>query len=129
MNVQSLVLNAFLTPEEVGVYAAYNTATIGISGYLAYAVGTVLFPKASASTNRQRLWDLGARTWKYLAPAAVLFFIAVEAGHTVADGQAPVRHGYAPDAAFRLLRHADAGLQLTGADHILRGDKRPPGWP
>jgi O-antigen/teichoic acid export membrane protein len=78
-NVQSLVLNAFLTPREVGIYAAYNTATIGAAGYLNYALATVLFPKATASTNRKRLWDMCVRSWKYLAPAAVLLFVLAEA--------------------------------------------------
>lgn len=109
MNVQSLVLNAFLTRTEVGIYAAYNTATIGISGYLGYAIGTVLFPKASASTNRQRLWDMGAKIWVYLAPAALLFFLAVETGILFLMG----RHQYSMDPLLMLLFACCGTLMLA----------------
>lgn len=78
-NVQSLILNAFLPQREVGVYSAYYTATIGIAGYLGYAISTVLFPKASASTNRRRLWGLAAKGWLYALPAVILLFLAIEA--------------------------------------------------
>ena len=79
LNVQGLILNAFLAPEEVGLYAAYNTATIGIAAYLGYAIGTVLFPKASASTNRRRLWEMTVKGWARLSPALIIFFILVQA--------------------------------------------------
>ena len=98
-NVQSLILNAHLTTREVGIYAAYYTATIGIAGYLGYAVGTVLFPKASASTNKKRLWGLAVKGGAYLAPAAVLFFMAVEAAALSLMG----KHQYGMDARLMFL--------------------------
>lgn len=79
LNVQALILNAFLAPEAVGQYAAYHTATIGVAAYLGHALATVLFPKASASTNSRRLWDLAASSWRRLAVPALLFFLAAEA--------------------------------------------------
>lgn len=79
LNVQGLILNAFLAPRDVGLYAAYYLATIGVSAYLGHAISTVLFPKASASTNSRRLWDMAAMSWMRLAVPAVLFFMAAEA--------------------------------------------------
>ncbi|PIU20070.1 MAG: hypothetical protein COT18_04150, partial [Elusimicrobia bacterium CG08_land_8_20_14_0_20_59_10] len=79
LNVQGLILNAFLAPEKVGLYAACNTATIGIAAYLGYAIGTVLFPKASASTNRRRLWEMTVKGWARLVPALMIFFIGMQA--------------------------------------------------
>lgn len=79
LNVQALILNAFLAPGDVGLYAAHYLATIGVSAYLGHALATVLFPKASASTNSRRLWDMAAASWKRLAVPAVIFFIAAEA--------------------------------------------------
>lgn len=78
LNVQGLLLNSFLAPEDVGQYAAYYTATIGVSAYLGHAFATVLFPKASASTNTRRLWDMAAASWRGLAIPAFLFFLAAE---------------------------------------------------
>ncbi len=98
-NVQSLILNAFLLPREVGIYAAYYTATIGIAGYLGYAINTVLFPKASASNDRRRLWKLAAKGWTRLAPFAVLFFMAAEAAVLSLMG----KHQYGMDAWMMLF--------------------------
>lgn len=109
MNVQNLILNACLTRAEVGIYAAYNTATIGISGYLGYAIGTVLFPKASASTNRQRLWDMGTKIWLYLAPASVLVFVALEIAILSLMG----RHQYGMDPLLMVLFSCCGTLMLA----------------
>ncbi|OGS13554.1 MAG: hypothetical protein A2234_03975 [Elusimicrobia bacterium RIFOXYA2_FULL_58_8] len=98
-NVQGLILNACRSPREVGIYAAYYTATFGIAGYLGYAVNTVLFPKASASTNRRRLWELAAKGWAYLAPASVLLFMAAEAAVLSLMG----KHQYGMDARLMFL--------------------------
>ena len=78
LNVQGLVVNAALTPRETGVYAAYYTAAINIGGYLAYALTTVLFPKASATGDRRRLWSLAVKSWARLFPAVMVFFVLVE---------------------------------------------------
>lgn len=87
LNVQSLIINTMLTPEDVGQYAAYYTATVGVAAYLGYALGTVLFPKASASTNSRRLWNMAAGTWLRLALPTALFFLAVEAGALLLMGR------------------------------------------
>ncbi len=79
LNVQSLILNSYLSPKEVGVYSAYYTASIGVSGYLGYAANTVLFPKAAASTNRRRLWDMAIKSWKNLFFIAVALLFCTEA--------------------------------------------------
>ncbi len=99
LSVQSLVLNALLTPREVGVYAAYITASVGMAAYLGTALTAVLFPKAVASTNRRRLWDLGARSWRYLGPAALLFFMLSETAVLSLMG----RHQYALDIKLVFL--------------------------
>jgi len=98
-NVQSLILNASLSPREVGVYAAYYAASIGISGYLGYTANTVIFPKAAASTNRRRLWDIAARTWGKLFPAAALLLFAAEAAILSLMG----RHQYGMDLRLMVL--------------------------
>jgi O-antigen/teichoic acid export membrane protein len=78
LNVQGLVVSASLSARETGIYAAYYTAAINIGGYLAYAITTVLFPKASSTADRRRLWDLAVRSWSRLLPVVLVFFIAVE---------------------------------------------------
>ncbi len=78
LNVQGLVVNAALSARETGIYAAYYTAAINIGGYLAYMLTTVLFPKASSTADRRRLWDLAVKSWKRLAPAVLAAFILVE---------------------------------------------------
>ena len=114
-NVQSLILNASLPPREVGIYAAYYTATFGIAGYLGYAVNTVLFPKASASTNRKRLWELAAKGWTYLAPAMVLLFVAAEAAFLSLMG----KHQYGMDARLMFL-FALCGTLLLAQSSLMQ---------
>ncbi|MCX5793630.1 MAG: oligosaccharide flippase family protein [Elusimicrobia bacterium] len=109
MNVQGLIINAFLAPKEVGIYAAYNTATIGIAAYLGYAIGTVLFPKASASTNRKRLWEIAVRSWVRLAPAAIVCFIGVEAAVLALMG----RHQYGMQSWLMLLFAVAGAITLA----------------
>jgi O-antigen/teichoic acid export membrane protein len=109
LNVQALVLNAYLAPGEVGLYAAYYTATINIAAYLGHTVGTVLFPKASASTNRGRLWDLAVRTWLRLFPAALLLFLAGGAAVVSFMG----REQYRLDPALLLLFSAAGSLTMV----------------
>jgi len=109
LNVQGLLLNAHLTPEEVGVYAAYNTATIGIAAYLGYAIGTVLFPKASGSTNRRRLWDLAVRGWAVLAPLSVIAFLLAEAAVISLMG----RHQYGLRPDLMVLFAVSGALMLA----------------
>ncbi len=99
LNVQSLILNLSLSPKDVGVYAAYYTATIGVAGYLGYAANTVLFPKAAASTNRRRLWDMAARSWKRLFPVAALLLFCAEAAILALMG----RHQYGMDPVLMTL--------------------------
>ncbi len=77
-NVQSLIINTYLSPKEVGIYAAYYIGTIGIAGYISYAIYTVLFPKSSGSTNRKRLWDLSIKFAKRLLPLIFIFFVFIE---------------------------------------------------
>jgi O-antigen/teichoic acid export membrane protein len=90
LNVQSLVLNSYLAAREVGIYAAYFTASMGVAGYASSAICAVLFPKASASTNRARLWELGLRMIPHAAPLVFLFLIAAEIGALTLMG----RHQY-----------------------------------
>ncbi|HOI42717.1 MAG TPA: oligosaccharide flippase family protein [Elusimicrobiales bacterium] len=117
LNVQALVLNAYLAPGEVGVYAAYYMATINIAAYLGHTVGTVLFPKASASTNRVRLWALAVRTWLRLFPAALLLFLAGGAAVVTLMG----REQYRLDPALLLLFSAAGALTMVqnSLGHIL----------
>lgn len=107
-NVQSLILNAYLSAKEVGIYAAYYTASVGISGYLGYAVNTVIFPKAAASTNRRRLWDIASKSWRKLFPAAALALFAAEAAILTLMG----RHQYGMDAGLMALFAAAGTLML-----------------
>lgn len=99
LNIQGLMLNSWLDRSEVGIYAAYYTATIGVAAYASSAVFTVLFPKASASTNRKRLWNLGAKASFYLAPAAFISFIVLEAAVLSLMG----RHQYGLDPGLMSL--------------------------
>lgn len=109
LNVQSLLLNARFSPRDVGIYAAYYAATIGVAGYLGYAVNTVLFPKAAASTNRRRLWDLAARSWKKLSlPAAAALFCAQAVVLTLMG-----RHQYGMDPVLMLLFSVCGTLMLV----------------
>jgi O-antigen/teichoic acid export membrane protein len=107
-NVQSLILNTRLSPKEVGVYAAYYTATIGVAGYLGYAANTVLFPKAAASTNRRRLWDMAATSWKRLFPVAAALLLCAETAILALMG----RHQYGMDPVLMLLFAACGTLIL-----------------
>lgn len=77
-NVQSLIINTYLSPKEVGIYAAYYLSTIGIAGYISHAIYAVLFPKSSGSTNRKRLWDLSIMFAKKLLPLIFVFFVLTE---------------------------------------------------
>lgn len=122
LNVQSLILNTYLSPNEVGSYAAYFTASIGIAGYLGYAANTVLFPKASASTNRRRLWDIAAASWKKLFPLVTLALFAAEAAILALMGSR--QYGMDPWLMFLfaaagtlMLMHSSLG-QIVYADSI-----------
>lgn len=105
-SVQSLMVNAYLPARDVGIYAAYYTITIGAAGYLVYAATTVLFPKASASTNRRRLWDLAAGAMKFLAPASFICLLVLETAVLALMG----RHQYGMNAALMLLFAASGTL-------------------
>ncbi len=109
MNVQSLVLNSFLTAREVGIYAAYNISTIGISGYLGYSVSAVLFPKAANAEDKRFIWDLGVRVWRYLAPAGVLLFFLSETAVLTLMG----RHQYVMDFTLMALFAVCGTLMLV----------------
>lgn len=109
LNVQSIILNLCLSPKDVGVYAAYYTASIGIAGYLGYAANTVIFPKAAASTNRRRLWDMAAKSWKKLFPAAVALLLCAEAAILALMG----RHQYGMDPALMALFAVCGTLMLV----------------
>ncbi len=99
LRVQSFIINSFLTPEDVGQYAAYYTATIGAAAYMGYAVATVLFPKASSSSNSRRLWKIVSESWIRLALPAVLFFLAAETAALLLMG----RHQYGMQAGLMVL--------------------------
>ncbi len=108
-NVQGLMLNAHLSARDVGVYAAYYTATVGVSGYLAYAATTVLFPKASATTNRRRLWDIAVRVLMKLSPAAFIFFLLLQTAVLALMG----RDQYGMDPLLMTLFAAGGTLMLA----------------
>ncbi|MDA8245005.1 MAG: oligosaccharide flippase family protein [Elusimicrobia bacterium] len=108
LNVQGLVVNAALTPAETGVYAAYYTAAINIGGYLAYALATVLFPKASAAPDRRRLWDLAVRGWLRAGPAVILIFVLVQCAVLSLMG----RHQYGLDPLLIALFSVAGSLTL-----------------
>lgn len=117
VNVQALLLNHLLPQREVGVYAAYYTASIGVASYLGHAIGTVLFHKASASTNRARLWDLAVRGWLRLAPAAIALFLAAETGVLGLMGRH--QYGLNPWTALLFAAAATAILIFTSLADIV----------
>lgn len=78
LNIQGLIINASLSARDTGIYAAYYTAAINIGGYLAYALATVLFPKASSASDLRRVWEMAVRSWLRLWPVVLLLFVLVE---------------------------------------------------
>jgi O-antigen/teichoic acid export membrane protein len=109
LNVQGLVVSAALSARETGIYAAYYTAAISIGGYLAYALTTVLFPKASSTADRRRLWDLAVRSWSRLFVAVLVFFILIELAVLSLMG----RHQYGLDLKLVLLFAVCGTLMLV----------------
>lgn len=97
LNVQGLVINWLFSARDVGIYAAYYTASINIAGYLSYALNTVLFPKASATPDRKRIWTLASKGWLYLAPAAFAVFMLTQAAVLSLMGRS--QYGFDPGLA------------------------------
>jgi O-antigen/teichoic acid export membrane protein len=62
-NLQRLLLNAFISTREAGVYSAYGVSSIAQAYYAANAVSIILLPKSSASANRASLWKKVCRGW------------------------------------------------------------------
>lgn len=78
-NFQRFVLNSVLSTSDAGVYQAYTIGTVGMAYYAGTMISTVLFPKASASTNRQRLWDILVRSWLWLIIPVTAVFVLGQA--------------------------------------------------
>lgn len=73
-NFQKLILNRFLTVSDVGLYSAYSNASSMFASYVNLAIGTVLFQRASASTNRLRLWRIVSRAFGFLSLPIIFVF-------------------------------------------------------
>ncbi len=58
-----MILNKLLSASDVGLFRVYQTASITIAQSLAVIFNTVVFPKASASTDRAALWHVTWRLW------------------------------------------------------------------
>ena len=110
LNIQGLVINASLPAREIGIYAAYYTASINIGGYMGHALTTVLFAKSAATADRRRLWDLAVKSWRRLFPAVLALFILVETAVLLLMG----RHQYSLDWRLVLLFAASGTLTLAG---------------
>jgi O-antigen/teichoic acid export membrane protein len=75
--VQALLLNALLSTREVGIYAAHSLASVGLAMFAGSLFSTVFFPKASASTDRPRLWRGLWKAWLFaLVPSFLAFTLA-----------------------------------------------------
>lgn len=75
--VQALLLNALLSTREVGIYAAHTLASVGLAMFAGSLFSTVFFPKASASTDRPRLWRGLWKAWLFaLVPSFLAFMLA-----------------------------------------------------
>lgn len=75
--VQALLLNALLSTRDVGIYAAHTLASVGLAMFVGSLFSTVFFPKASASTDRRRLWRGLWKAWLFaLVPSFLAFALA-----------------------------------------------------
>ncbi len=77
-SVQTLLLNALLSTREVGIYVAHSLASVGLALFAGSMFNTVFFPKASASTNRPRLWRGLWRAWILALAPALLAFVLIQ---------------------------------------------------
>lgn len=76
-SVQAFLLNALLSTREVGIYAAHGLASVGLAMFAGSLFSTVFFPKASASTDRPRLWRGLWKAWLFaLVPLFLAFALA-----------------------------------------------------
>jgi O-antigen/teichoic acid export membrane protein len=76
-SVQAILLNALLSAREVGIYTAHNLASVGLAMFSGSLFSTVFFPRASASTDRPRLWRGLWRAWRFaLVPSFLAFTLA-----------------------------------------------------
>lgn len=75
-SIQRFILNHYFSSTQVGVYGVYSTASINLAVMGGTMIATVLFPKASASPDRQRIWRVFMRAWLWLCPVVFAGFCA-----------------------------------------------------
>jgi lipopolysaccharide exporter len=77
-NTQRFVINRIMSEADVGIWGAYGVGTIGLAFYGWTMLSTVFFPRASATTNREGLWNTLVRSWTWAALPTVAVFMAAQ---------------------------------------------------
>lgn len=62
-NLQRLLLNAFVSTREAGIYSAYHISSIGQAYYASNAISLILLPKSSSAKSRSSVWRRISRGW------------------------------------------------------------------
>jgi len=76
-NIDKIMINKFLQPQDLGVYKAYYTASIGLAGSLVVLFVTAFFPQASRSKAKEKIFAKITRFIPYfflLGIPGTLFF-------------------------------------------------------
>ena len=115
-----MLLHRHSTPEAVGLFSAYFTATIQVSLALLYMLQSALVPLASDEAGQREAWDAYRRAALPVGAASFLLFFGAGAAALAAFG-----HQYPLDvvwlAAFALaaalaLAHGAASALLSARD-------------
>ncbi len=76
-NIDKILINKFLQPQDLGIYKAYYTASIGLAGSLVVLFVTAFFPPASRSKAKGKIFAKITKFIPYLFaigfPAALAF--------------------------------------------------------
>lgn len=75
-----LFLNRHASPQEVGLFSAYFTATVQVALAFLYMLQAVLVPMASGAEGQRDIWALFRRAWAPALVAAWAFFCATAIG-------------------------------------------------
>lgn len=88
---QPMIVNKLLSEYEVGLFRVYSTVSITVALVMTVVFNTVVFPKASASTNRAALWRITWRLWAIAAiPLGLAYVVSQLVLLPIAGKQYPV---------------------------------------
>lgn len=87
-NLQRFLLLRYLSNVQVGVFGLYSTASLNLAAFGGSMIATVFFPRASASSNRERLWNVTARAWAWGCLPLLFMFCVAQAAVILVSGKA-----------------------------------------